>query len=336
MSNQQPILVLGAGAWGSALAKVLTHQGMPVWLWSWNSAQIHQMLRCRHNLPYLSPEAFPAQLRPVATLADVVPQVQDIIVVVPSHGFRETLTQLSPYWTTATRLCWATKGFEYQTGLLLHQVAQHVLGQSVPLAVLSGPSFAQEVIAGLPTAVTIAASSNQHAQSLMNYFHSPYFRPYISTDIIGVQVGGAIKNVMAIAAGIIDGLKLGANARAALITRSLIEMIRLGTALGGQRETFMGLAGLGDLVLTCTDNQSRNRRFGYALTQGQTTQQAQSAIGSVVEGIYTTYETYRLAQKLNLDMPITTQVYHVLQGLCSPAEAVDALLSRSLKPEDIE
>ena len=327
---QQSILVLGAGSWGTALALVLARNDHKVWLWSRNSQHVEQMKATRQNAKFLPNNHFPDALQPTASIK---PQTNEILVVVPSHAFRETLNKIAPYITTQARICWATKGLENNTGLLLHQVAEQVLGSKRSLAVLSGPSFAKEVAAGLPTAVTIASKKAQYAQDLATLFHNHSFRPYTCTDIVGVQIGGAIKNIMAIAAGIADGLGFGANTRAALITRGLTEIVRFGTNLGGQAETFMGLAGLGDLILTCTDNQSRNRRFGYALAQGKTLSQAQTEIGQVVEGVRTSREVKRLAQQGGIDMPIVEQVDKVLQGLCTPNEAVQALLSRQPKPE---
>jgi glycerol-3-phosphate dehydrogenase (NAD(P)+) len=304
--DKQSILVMGAGSWGTALALVLKHNGHNVWLW-------------RRETQHL--------------IEDCISEVKDILIVVPSHAFRETLKRLKPYLTSEHRICWATKGLENNSGLLLHQVAEQELGTEQALAVLSGPSFASEVVAGLPTAVTIASSNLEYAQDLVKLFHNQSFRPYTSSDIIGVQIGGALKNIIAIAAGIADGLSFGANTRTALITRGLREVMRCGLALGGKTDTFMGLAGLGDLVLTCTDDQSRNRRFGYALAQGKDINQAQIDIGQIVEGVWATSEVITLAKKLGIEMPIVEQVDNVLQGIYSPREAVQALLSRQLKPE---
>jgi len=333
MKTQPPILVLGAGAWGTALALILARNGHQVWLWGHTPEHVEQMRVTRQNSRCLPNIPFPENLYPLSALTHDLRQIRDILVVVPSHSFRDTLTQLSPHLAPQARCCWATKGLEYHTGYLLHQVAAQILGPQRPLAVLSGPSFAIEVAAGLPTAVTIAASDPHYAQELANLFHNQHFRPYTSQDLIGVQIGGAVKNIIAIAAGIVDGLKLGANTRAALITRGLAEMVRFGTTLGGQRETFMGLAGLGDLVLTCTDNQSRNRRFGHALAQGLSSPQAQAQIGQVIEGIQAANEVNRLALQLAIDMPIVEQVNHVLNGINTPMEAVQTLLSREPKPE---
>lgn len=315
---------------------MLAQNGHQVLLWSRDKEQIHQLQKLRENTQYLPGIQLPKNLQPIDSLEKWLPQVEDIIIAVPSQGFRETLKNIVPHLTPTARLCWATKGLETGSGLLLHQVAQQVVGTDHPLAVLTGPSFAKEVARGLPTAVTVAGSTEAYAQTVVSLFHNNNFRPYTSTDLIGAQLGGAVKNIIAIAAGVADGLGFGANTRAALITRGLSEMVRFGVALGGQQDTFMGLAGLGDLVLTCTDNQSRNRRFGYALAQGLSSEQALKEIGQVVEGIHATYEVNRLAQKYQIEMPITAQVWRILQKDCTPEEAVQALLSRALKPEKTE
>ena len=230
---------------------------------------------------------------------------------------------------------WATKGLEPGGGRFLHEVTAEILGAAWPAAVISGPSFAGEVARGLPTAVTVASTDAAHARRVAILLHGSNLRAYTSSDVIGVELGGAVKNVLAIAAGIADGLGFGANARAALITRGLAEMARLGRAVGGQRETFMGLAGLGDLVLTCTDDQSRNRRFGLAIGRGETAEAACAAIGQVVEGAATAREALRLAHRHGVDMPITEQVNAVLYHGQDPRRAVELLLARDLKPEAV-
>jgi len=328
------ILVLGAGSWGTALALTLADNGNEVWLWSNEAKHVQEMKDTGKNAVFL-PNKFPATIKPIADFTEQAKQVKDIIVVVPSHGFRGTLKMLVPHISPTARICWATKGLENDTGLLLHKVAEQVLGEDRSLAVLSGPSFATEVAKGLPTAVTIATTDDQYAKDLVNLFHNNYFRPYTSTDIIGVQLGGTVKNIMAIASGIVDGLEFGANSRAALITRGLNEMVRFGVTLGGKTETFMGLAGMGDLVLTCTDKLSRNYRFGFALAKGSNIEQAQADIGQVVEGVRAAREVDRVAKEHNIDMPIVEQVNNVLQGICTPKEAVKILLSRQPKAEFI-
>ncbi|MDM8569819.1 NAD(P)H-dependent glycerol-3-phosphate dehydrogenase [Thiotrichales bacterium HSG1] len=326
------ILVLGAGSWGTALALTLTNNGNDVWLWSNEFEHVQEMLKTGQNSLFL-PNKFPNSIQPIADFTEAAKQAKDIIVVVPSHGFRGTLEMIAPNISATTRVCWATKGLENNTGLLLHQVAEQVLGKERALAVLSGPSFATEVAKKLPTAVTIASTNESYARDLVDLFHNNYFRPYTSTDIIGVQLGGTVKNIMAIASGIVDGLEFGANSRAALITRGLAEMVRFGVALGGKKETFMGLAGMGDLVLTCTDKLSRNYRFGLALAKGNDVKQAQIDIGQVVEGVKAAREVNRVAKERNIDMPIVEQVNNVLQGICTPVEAAKKLLARQPKAE---
>jgi glycerol-3-phosphate dehydrogenase (NAD(P)+) len=233
------------------------------------------------------------------------------------------------------RIVWATKGLDPSTGRLLHEAALDILGPSVPVAVLSGPTFAGEVAAGLPTAITLACQEPDFSSDLVNRLHDERFRVYTCDDLIGVGLGGAVKNVLAIAAGIADGMKYGANSRAALVTRGLAEIMRLGVALGGQRETLMGLAGLGDLVLTCTDDQSRNRRLGLALAAGQDAEQAQQLIGQVVEGVATAREVMRLARACDVDMPIVAQVYRVLHENLPLEQAVATLFARQQREEQL-
>ena len=252
---------------------------------------------------------------------------------VPSHGLRETLELARPTLAADARVCWATKGFELSTGKLPHQVAEEVLGSGHPMAVLSGPTFAKEVGEGLPTALTIAANDDDFAADLANGLSGSNFRAYTSTDMIGVEVGGAVKNVLAIGAGISDGLGFGANTRIALINRGLVEMTRLGVSLGAQHETFMGLAGMGDLVLTCTDNLSRNRRMGLALASGKSIEEAQADIQQVVEGVLAAKAVREVANKTAVEMPICEEIYRILYEGAAPREAVGALMSRALKPE---
>lgn len=254
-------------------------------------------------------------------------------MAVPSHGLRDTLSAIKPLLRADSRICWATKGFELHSGKLPHQVVAEELGDDRPLAVLSGPTFAKEVAEGLPTAMTIAANDEDFAQALAAALSDDNFRAYTSDDIAGVEVGGAIKNVLAIGAGMCDGLGFGANARVALITRGLVELTRLGVALGAQQETMMGLAGMGDLVLTCTDNLSRNRRMGLALASGMTIDEAQAEIQQVVEGVLAAEAVKEVADNLGIEMPICHQVYRILYEGASPLEAVGALMGRELKSE---
>ncbi len=333
MATQVPIAVLGAGSWGTALAILLARNGHQVRLWGNEPEVMAELARAGRNAHYLPDNPFPPGLVPVAELDQALADHADILLAVPSHAFREVLTALAPRLHADVRLAWATKGLEMATGLLLHQVAEQMLPAGTPLAVISGPTFAREVAAGLPTAATVAGTDLAAAEHFAERLRGPTFRPYTSTDLNGVELGGALKNVLAIAAGISDGLGFGANSRAALITRGLAEMIRLGEALGGQRETFMGLAGVGDLVLTCTDDQSRNRRMGLALGRGQTRDDAHKEIKQVVEGVDTAREIHKLGKQYDVELPITEQVYRVLYKGLDPHEAVHALLAREPKVE---
>ncbi len=286
------------------------------------------------NARYLPGIAFPPNLVASPDLEACLDGVRDVLVVVPSHGLRDTLTRIKPLLREDSRICWATKGFELHSGKLPHTVAGEVLGKERPMAVLSGPTFAKEVGEGLPTAMTIAANDSEFAGDLAQALSGHNFRAYTSDDMIGVEVGGAIKNVLAIAAGMSDGLGFGANTRIALITRGLVELSRLGAALGAKKETFMGLACMGDLVLTCTDNLSRNRRMGLALAGGKTVEEAQEEIQQVVEGVLAAEAVKEVADELGIEMPICEQVYQILYEGKSPRDAVQALMSRALKPEN--
>jgi glycerol-3-phosphate dehydrogenase (NAD(P)+) len=285
------------------------------------------------NKRYLPGVSFPPNMVAYADIKDCVDDARDILVVVPSHGLRETLTTILPFLGPDSRVCWATKGFELHTGRLPHQVAAEVLGPDRPMAVLSGPTFAKEVADGLPTAMTIAANNAEFANDLAVALSANNFRAYTSDDMIGVEVGGAVKNVLAIGAGMSDGLGFGANTRVALINRGLVEMTRLGIALGAKQETFMGLACMGDLVLTCTDNLSRNRRMGLALASGMSIEEAKQEIQQVVEGVMAAEAVNEVAQKLSIEMPICHQIYRIIYEGAEPREAVEALMGRDLKAE---
>jgi len=326
------IAVLGAGSWGTALGVHLARNGMDVRLWGHLAQEIAPLRAFRENKALLPGIAFPPKLTATSDLAEAVAEAQEVLVVVPSHAFRSAVRMLAPLFPTGASLSWATKGFEPGSRKLLHQVAEEEL-TGRDLAVISGPTFAGEVARGLPTAITVSATNEAHARRLAEYLHSDYFRAYTSDDLIGVQAGGATKNVLAIAAGTADGLGFGANTRAALITRGLAEITRLGVALGAKAQTFMGLAGLGDLALTCTDDQSRNRRMGLALARGLTVTQAREQIGQAVEGVQTAREVFLKSRELEIDMPICEQVYRVLYEGVAPREAVHALLERRQKSE---
>jgi glycerol-3-phosphate dehydrogenase (NAD(P)+) len=328
-----PVAVIGAGSWGTALAIQFARSGHPTRLWGRDAAQREQMARVRENTRYLPGATFPDTLTVAPTLDAALDGARDLLVAVPSHALRATLTELRPRLRPDLRLAWATKGFELDTGLLPHQVARAVLGHDVPIAVLSGPTFAREVGAGLPTAMTVASPDPGFATALATSLSSSNFRAYTSTDIVGVEVGGAVKNVMAVGAGLSDGLGFGANTRIALITRGLMEMTRLGVALGARRETFMGLAGLGDLVLTCTDDQSRNRRFGLALAAGQSPEAALAAIGQVVEGYVAARAVCAVARRTGVSMPIAEGLYRTLYEGVPAREVVRELMTRPIKSE---
>lgn len=293
-----------------------------------------QIARERMNRDFLPGIVFPETLVVSPDLEFTLSQVKDLLIVVPSHVFSDVLTQIKPLLSKESRIMWATKGLERNTGRLLQTVVEEILGESYPLAVLSGPTFAKELAEGLPTAISLAATDPIFADEMQQRIHcSKAFRVYLNNDIVGVQLGGAIKNVIAIGAGISDGMGFGANARTALITRGLAEISRLGVSLGADPKTFTGMAGLGDLVLTCTDNQSRNRRFGLALGQGKAAEDIIKEIGQVVEGFYNTKEAYLLAQRQGIEMPIVEQIYQILFCQKSAKDVVVTLLGRERKGE---
>ncbi|MDT4331976.1 NAD(P)H-dependent glycerol-3-phosphate dehydrogenase [Methylomonas sp. MS20] len=327
------ISIFGAGSWGTALAIQAARNGSATMLWAHNPRHVADLNTDRQNRRYLPDKPFPANLAVTSNLKQAVEFSDILLISVPSHAFRDTLTAIKPMLDESPKIAWATKGFDGAEGALLSDVAADVLGHGAATAVLSGPTFAREVADDLPTALTVASISEPFAAELARILHNQRFRVYTSTDIVGVQVGGACKNVLAIAAGIADGLGFGANTRSALITRGLSEIIRLGIRLGGQPDTFMGLAGLGDLILTCTDDQSRNRRFGLALGQGKSQSQALADINQAVEGISAARLTQTLAQKHLVEMPITEQVYNVLFNQLAPLQAVQNLLGRNPKSE---
>ncbi len=325
--------ILGAGSWGTALALQAAHNGHDTLLWEYSSDIALTLQNDRENKTYLPGIAFPDTLQITNDIHDCVSQCNTLLIVVPSSAFRSVLESIKTQLRPEQGIAWATKGLDQKNGELLHQVAAEVLGDEMPLAVLSGPSFALEVAQQRPTAISLASTHDDLSNRLVNYLHSGAFRTYTSKDLAGVCLGGAYKNVLAIAAGIADGLELGYNARAALITRGLTEMQRLGQALGGQPETFTGLAGLGDLVLTCTGDLSRNRTLGMALAKGGSLQAIQSDIGQVTEGVETARVIHKLAQSTGTDLPIAEEVYKVLFENNSPKEAVHALLSREPRQE---
>jgi len=324
------IAVLGAGSWGTALALCLARNQHNVTLWAHNPEHIENLQKDHENNKYLEGFPFPENLNVSSNLAEIAKLNQTFLLVVPSRAFRHTIQLLKQNGITQKHsILWGTKGFDEQGPDLLSDVIKQELGDTTSMAIITGPSFSKEVAANLPTAMTIAGNNAAHTQACANLFHSERMRVYTNNDLVGVQVGGAAKNVMAIAAGISDGLGFGANSRAAIISRGLTEITRLGTAMGANTSTFSGLAGLGDLVLTCTDNQSRNRQFGLGLGSGKTVDEIIVQIGQEVEGFITTKEVYRLAQLHSVEMPITEQVYAVLYEKKHPKDAVKTLLKRS-------
>ena len=321
------IAVLGAGAWGTALAISLSARHR-VTLWARDEAQVAEMSATRRNQRYLPEIILPAELQlthdPDAALASA----ELVLLTVPVSALRATLRKIAQL-PRMVPVVWACKGFEAETAQLPHQVVAATLPQNYQYGVLSGPSFALEVARGLPTALTLASNDGEFAQRIAQALHHARLRIYSSTDVIGVEVGGAVKNVLAIAAGIADGMGFGHNARAALITRGIAEMTRLGTRLGGRAETLGGLSGAGDLILTCTGDLSRNRQVGMLLAQQRELPDILRQLGHVAEGVYTVREIHRLAQQLEVDMPICEAVYRVLYEHLPAASAVEALLNRS-------
>ncbi len=332
MQQQSTVAVIGAGSWGTALAAVLARNGTPTRLWGRDTATLAAIAASGRNPRYLPDVDLPRELVCEGDLATAVRGADIVLVAVPSHAFAAMLAELAPLLGADTAVAWATKGFEPGTGRFLHElVAAQWPGR--PAAVITGPSFAREVAAGLPTAVTVHSQDAAFAQRLAGLLHAPNLRAYSGPDILGAELGGAMKNVLAVATGIADGMALGLNARAGLITRGMNEMLRLGMALGARPETLIGLSGLGDLVLTCTGDLSRNRRLGLALGRGVAIDEALREIGQVVESVVTTDEVMRLARKHDLDLPISAAVHAVLHGEVTPVDAVRTLMARERKPE---
>lgn len=327
-SGKVQVSVLGAGSWGTAVALALAYQGHQVLLWARDSGHVANMQQQRHNHKYLPNIAFPDNLQITADLPHAL-ETENLLIAVPSHAFSGLLTQIKKL--PKTGIAWLTKGLEPITYKILSRIVQERFGSATEMAMISGPSFAKEVATQKPTALVVAGTSEKICEHWQQLLHSDCMRVYKSQDLIGVQLCGAVKNVLAIACGISDGLEFGANSRAALITRGIAEMTQLGLKLGAQQETFHGLAGIGDLVLTCTDNQSRNRRFGLLVGQGQSIKEAQENIGQVVEGMHNAKQVYQLAHEFNIEMPITESVYAILEGKLSPIEAAKKLLQRPIK-----
>lgn len=326
------VTVFGAGSWGTALAIQLARAGHDVQLWARDAARAKAIDAARCNAAYLPDIRLPEALRVTADLETATEAAELLLLATPTHAFSELVERLTPR-LSGRGLAWACKGFDPGSSRFLHEVARERVAPGTPLAVVTGPSFASEVARDLPTAVTVAGDDAPFTAAVAKVLHAGSFRAYTSTDMVGAELGGAVKNVLAIGTGICDGMELGNNARAALITRGLAEMMRLGSALGARPETLMGLAGMGDLVLTCTGAESRNRRLGLALGRGESADDAQRRIGQVVEGVAAALEVRRLAKRHRVKMPISKQVHGILHRGWNPVEGVRRLLARQQKPE---
>jgi glycerol-3-phosphate dehydrogenase (NAD(P)+) len=332
MTSNRRVCVLGAGSWGTALAAVLARNGVATTLWGRDAGALAQMQATRRNARYLPDLELPEALRVSADLDACVRGADVVLIVTPSHAFGDLLARIAPAFPAGAGLAWATKGFDPQSGRFLHELAAEWL-PAAPAAIITGPSFAREVAQGLPTAVTVHSATPAFAQQVAELLHCTRFRAYTGSDMVGAELGGAMKNVLAVATGVADGMQLGLNARAGMITRGLNEMLRLGAAIGARPETLMGLAGLGDLVLTCTGDLSRNRRLGIALGRGVPLREAIAEIGQVVESVETVDTIMRLATAAGLDLPIASGVQRVLHEEITPAEGLRELLARERKPE---
>jgi glycerol-3-phosphate dehydrogenase (NAD(P)+) len=330
--NRLTVAVLGAGSWGTALAALIARNGAPTRLWGRDAEALATMAESGRNARYLPDLDLPPELHYEADLGAALRGADVVLIVVPSHAFASMLDEIAPLLDKDSAIAWATKGFETGTGRFLHElVGERLPGRAA--AVVTGPSFAREVAAGLPSAVTVHSDDDDFARVVATLLHAPNFRAYTGNDVLGAELGGAMKNVLAVATGVADGMALGLNARAGLITRGMNEMLRLGVALGARAETLMGLAGLGDLVLTCTGDLSRNRRLGLALGRGVSLDDAVREIGQVVESVVTADEVSRLADQHGLDLPIAAGVRAVLHGEVTPVEGLQQLMAREQKPE---
>ena len=334
LTDEKPILVIGAGSWGTAVAIHLARIGHHVLLWGRSAEHVLEMQEQKSNPRYLPDCPFPGGLSAVHDLTEAVRDCKAVFCMTPSKAFSEILHTIQSYYPHNVPFIWGAKGFApTDKGLhFLHEVVKKVLG-NIPSAVLSGPTFAIEVARQMPTALVLASETKEIAAQLQLLMHSTHFRVYTSTDLVGVQLCGGSKNIFSVAAGIADGMELGANTRSALITRSMVEVQRVAKVVGCQQETMMGLSGMGDLILTCTSDLSRNRRFGLALGAGASLEQAQKDIGQVVESMHNVGYVLQLAKEHALDLPIAQEVYKVLTGKESPDAALHALLTRAPKAE---
>jgi glycerol-3-phosphate dehydrogenase (NAD(P)+) len=325
------IAVIGAGSWGTTLACLLTEKGYDVSLWAYEKEIVDEINGSRVNSIYLSDVILPVNLKATNNIGDAVKQARYVLNVVPTQFTRSIFKEAEKYIPKDAVIISASKGIEQGTLLTVSAILKDITGQKI--AVLSGPSFAKEVLKKLPTAVTLAAENADFSLQLQEIFNTHYFRVYTHTDVLGVELGGALKNVIAIASGISDGLGLGHNARAALITRGLAEIIRLGECMGADKRTFSGLSGLGDLVLTCTGHLSRNYSVGVSLGKGMKLKDILSSTKSVAEGVATALSAFELSLKYGVEMPVVKQVYEVIYKDENPAEAVKMLMNRALKAE---
>lgn len=331
--NSSPILVIGAGSWGTALAILLAGNGNPVLLWGNEPAQLVELARRRQNTAYLPGIVFPERLEIAPDLAPALARARDVLIAAPSAAFRGVVRAIAAHRPADVRLAWGTKGLEPGRGRLLHELIGEECPGNPPLAVISGPTFAAEVARGLPTAVTVAANDADFAASLSRRLHNDRFRVYTSTDIAGVEIGGAVKNVLAIAAGIADGLGFGDNAKAAVLSRGVVEMARFGVAEGARRETFYGLAGIGDLAVTAFSRHGRNRAFGERVGRGEAAQAVLASTPKVVEGAWTARAVRARAREMGIEMPLCEAVCRVLYDGVAPRTAVSELMARDYKEE---
>lgn len=327
--NQNDIAVIGAGSWGTALALLLARNQQSVRLWGHEPECMRTMQKERVNRVYLPDFPLPENIQVEVELSAALQDVRDVLIVVPSHAFRSVIARAKSLFCPDVRIVWGTKGLDPASNKTLDDVLQEIMGDTTPMAVLSGPSFAGEVAKGLPAAVTLACTDDTFSNDLVARFSNSYFRVYKSSDLKGVELCGVYKNVLAIGTGMSDGLELGANARSALITRGMAELARLLHAVNGAEETLLGLAGIGDTILTCTTDQSRNRRFGLAIGTGSSTDEAVKAIGQVVEGFINTEQLHGLAKSQHIEMPVVEAIYQVLQSEITPQQAAEKLMARS-------
>lgn len=326
------LAILGSGSWGTAVAIHLARANHRVLLWARDAHHVQAMQQHKENTRYLPNIAFPDAIIVTDDLERCLKEAEELIIAVPSHAFTALFDNIKNS-ITQTGIAWLTKGLDPLTHAFFSDIVADRLGKDFPVAILSGPSFANEVARDIPTALIFSGNNTGYLQTLRNLINQKTLRAYFNHDMIGVQLCGAIKNVLAIACGMSDGLHYGANTQAALITRGLAEMTRLGLALGAQQPTFLGLAGVGDLVLTCTDNQSRNRRFGLLLGQGVDAEDAVVRIGQVVEGQHNAKQICAVAKKIGIELPICSEVHHVLIGQLTPQQAAKNLMERPLKDE---